>query len=156
MLKPEVVADVKIARESFLDVIEEAKPILMEHWEELATYLDVPLEPDYAAYEAIDKQGLLAIYTVRARGELVGYSVYFVRRHLHYKITVATNDIIMIRKHYRNFGLGSALFSFIELDLKDRGVDVIYTSAKLSHPELSLLLELRGHKEVDRSFSLRL
>ena len=150
-------ADVKIARESFADVIEEAKPILIEHWEELATYPDVPLEPDYAAYEAAEKQGMLAIYTARVRGELVGYSDYFVRRHLHYlSIIVATNDIIMIRKPFRTFGVGSALCDFLEADLKAQGVAVIHTSAKTTHPELSFLLKSRGHTEVDRGFALRL
>lgn len=149
--------DIKVALESYVAVIDEMRPILAEHWEELATYSDIPLDPDYAAYEDIDKKGLLAVYTVRVKGELVGYSVYFVRRHLHYQGHVfATNDIILVRKPYRNYGVGTALFDFIEDDLRAKGVNVIFTSAKSTHPELATLLETRGHQEVSRGFSVRL
>jgi GNAT superfamily N-acetyltransferase len=148
---------VKIARESFASVIEEGKPFLQEHWEELATYSDIPLDPDYEAYEALDKQGLLWIYIVRLRGEIVGYAPYFVRHHLHYRKHIfATNDIIIVRKPYRNYGIGTALFDFIEDDMRVQGVAVVHHSTKLTHPELAMLLKSRGHEEVDHGFALRL
>jgi GNAT superfamily N-acetyltransferase len=152
----EITTDIKIAREPFAAVIEEGKPILFEHWEELATYSDIPLDPDYEAYEAADKNGMLWLYVARLRGEMIGYAPYFVRRHLHYRCLIATNDIVLVRKPYRHFGFGTALFDFIEADMVAHGVAVIHTSTKTTHPELAFLLRSRGHEEVDRGYSLRL
>ena len=159
MLKPNLAseADVQIARERFLDVIEEAKPILVEHWRELAFYPDIPLDPDYALYETLDKAGIVSIYTVRARGELVGYAVYFVRPNHHYRSARwAISDIILVRKGYRTYGIGSRLFAFAEDDLRRQGVTVMHTTTKHEHPELATLLKARGHQREGSSYTLRL
>ena len=146
-----------IARESYFDVIEEGKKFLHEHWEELSLYPDIPLEPEYEFYEVLAKNNLLAIYTVRVQGEMVGYAVYFIRKHYHYASTKwAFGDIILVRKPYRKFGLGTALFDFIENDLRSEGVAVINTETKIMHPELAMLLRARGHKEATLGFSKRL
>ena len=147
----------EIAVEAFADVIDEAKPLLVEHWHELALYPDIPLDPDYEAYAALDKAGAIVIYTVRAHGELVGYAVYFIRKHLHYRQhTWAVNDIVLVRDRYRDFGIGTSLFDFIEADLRKRGADVIHTGTKVLHPELAMLLRARRHTEAEIGFSLRL
>jgi predicted acetyltransferase len=147
----------KIAREDYFEVIEEGKNILPEHKAELSIYQDIPLNPDYTVYEALAKSGILALYTVRVAGEMVGYAVYLVRKHAHYKdYTWAVSDIILVRKPYRQFGLGNALFAFIEHDLRAQGVDVIHTMTKTAHPELAMLLQSRGHQLAETSFSKRL
>jgi GNAT superfamily N-acetyltransferase len=152
-----LLVDVGIAVESFADVIDEIKPLLVEHWAELALYSDIPLDPDYTAYEALDRAGAIVIYTVRAHGELVGYAVYFIRKHLHYRQhTWGINDIVLVRDRYRDFGIGTALFDFIEADLKKRGVNVMHTNTKVLHPELAMLLRARSHQEAEIGFSLRL
>jgi len=150
-------AEIKIAREKFADVIEEAKPLLVEHWTELSLYPDIPLDPDYEVYQALEKLDQMSIYTVRARGEMVGYAVYFTRRHHHYRsATWAMSDIILVRNGHRNLGVGTALFDFVEQDLRSQGVDVIHTMTKTAHPELAMLLRARKHQEAELCFSLRL
>lgn len=147
----------KVAREDYFDVIEEGKKILPEHKSELSIYQDIPLNPEYEVYESLARKGMMALYTVRVAGEMVGYAVYFVRKHHHYKdYTWAICDIILIRKPYRQFGLGNALFAFIEDDLRKAGVDVIHTMTKTAHPELAMLLQSRGHQHAETSFSKRL
>ena len=146
-----------IAYESLASCLEEAKPILEEHWKEITVYRDIPLDPEYDLYETLEKTGSLAIYTIRVQGELVGYSVYFVRRHLHYRNHVwANNDILLVRKPYRNFGIGKQLLDFVENDLRSRGVNVIHHGTKTAHPELALLLQSRGHQRVEVGYSFRL
>ena len=147
----------RIAREDYFEVIEEGKNILPEHKAELALYDDIPLNPEYEVYETLAKKGLLSLYTVRVAGEMVGYAVYFVRKHHHYRdFTWALSDIILVRKPYRQFGLGNALFAYIENDLRAQGADVIHTMTKTAHPELAMLLQSRGHQHAETCFSKRL
>ena len=149
--------DVKIARETFADVIDEIQPLLREHWAELSLYPDIPLDPDYEIYKALERLNQLSIYTVRLAGEMVGYAVYFTRKHHHYRtVTWAMSDVILVRKAHRNLGVGMALFDFLEQDLRARGADVIHTMTKILHPELAMLLRARQHEEAELCFSKRL
>ena len=135
------------ARETYAEAVGSIRPLLLEHWRELATYGDVPLDPDFEAYRVLDAAGVLRIFTVRIASDLVGYAIYFVRSgHVHYRSTPwAVSDIVLVRREHRNLGVGNGLFEFIERSLAEEGVRVISTMAKLAHPELSLLLEARGH-----------
>jgi GNAT superfamily N-acetyltransferase len=149
----------KFAVETYDQVVDDIRPLLRDHWQELATYHDVPLDPDFDAYAAMEKAGRLRIFTVRGEGNqpLVGYAIYFVSPHHHYKMTKwAISDIILIVAEHRNLGLGHGLFDFLEDALRAEGVEVMYTMAKLKHPELSLLLELRGHEKNEVIHAKRL
>src|SRR3989304_2665579 len=66
------------------DLFAEAKPLLEEHWAEIATYKDIPLDPEWEMYVLAEDTGHLRTYTFRDHGELKGYAVFFVRTHLHY------------------------------------------------------------------------
>jgi GNAT superfamily N-acetyltransferase len=145
-------------RETYSEIVPDLRPILEEHWKELALYDDIPLDPDYGVYNSLEQAGVLRVYTVRHSVEgLVGYAVYFVRRHHHYKRhTWAISDVILVRSAHRNAGVGNALFDFLERALKAEGVDVIHTMTKAAHPELAYLLEARGHIKAEVCYSLRL
>ena len=147
----------EVAREDYFDAIEEGRHLLPEHKEELAIHKDIPLDPDYAAYEAVARAGLMALYTVRVEGKMVGYAVYFVRKHMHYQsASYAICDIILIKKGHRNLGLGTALFDFVEKDLAEQGVDVIHNGTKAGHPELAMLLESRKWVKSEIHYEKRL
>jgi GNAT superfamily N-acetyltransferase len=148
------------ARETYDQVIDEIKPLLVEHWRELALYQeDIPLDPDYEIYRAMDHKGALAIYTIRygAERRLVGYAIYFLRNHHHYRgAKWATSDIVLVAQSHRNLGAGNGLFDYVEQDLRNQNVNVIHTMTKLEHPELAFLLESRGHQKVEVNYSKRL
>lgn len=74
------------------------------HYEELCANREViELAPDFDRYQQLEDMGKLAIFTVRDDGILVGYSIFFVDAHIHYKNQLfANNDIIFLHKSYRN------------------------------------------------------
>lgn len=153
-----VKAEYTVAIEPWAKFIADAEPILYEHWDELAIHKDIDLDPDYYLYAEMERLGWLVIYTVRHPLDgLVGYALYVVRPHLHYRKHLwASNDIILIRSSHRNAGCGNTLMEFVERDLKERGVAVISTGTKVAHPELARLLEARGHAKGEIGFTLRL
>lgn len=146
------------AIEPFKGLIDEVKPLVERHWKELALYQDdVLLDPDYATYEAANEAGMSLAFTARIDGELIGYALYWVRPHMHYKTTLcAVSDLFWIAPEHRNFGVGSGMFAFIEDELKRRGVKIVHTTFKTAHPAAGKLLEMRGHTLVEYAYSKKL
>jgi len=147
-----------IAEEPFWPAVEEALPLLKEHWAELARNKeDIPLDPDFKIYDALEKAGMLATFVVRKEGNLIGYAVYLVRNHPHYRQHVwAVSDLFWIHPAHRDGRIGLALFAAVEKGLKARGVHVMHTTHKTDHPTPGVLLKRRGHAMIEQGYSKRL
>lgn len=144
--------------ETYAQVIEDIKPLLERHWQEIAVYDDIALSPDFEFYANADKLGMMAVYTARLNGKLIGYAIYFIRKgHHHYQEAGwAVSDIILVLPEHRNTGVATGLFDLIESDLEARGISVMHTTAKTAHPQLSAFLEARGHAMIEKGHSKRL
>ena len=140
--------------EKFSDVIEEAKPLLARHWEEIALNKDsVPLDPDWQRYANLEATGQLSVVTVRAAGRMIGYCCMVVHPGLHYRSCLeARMDIFWIAPEYRGRMGGVRLFRAVEAELKRRGVKRMYVGSKL-HRDSSRLFEALKYKEIERWYS---
>lgn len=146
------------ARESYAEIIEDIRPLLGEHYRELALFQDeIPLDPDFDKYRALNEAGAIVFYTARLNGALIGYAIYaVVARHLHYRHRFAVNDICWIAPAHRNFGVGTGLFDFVEADLALEGPIVMMTETKEHAPALAALLLSRGHEKMGLVLAKRL
>lgn len=150
---------VEIAVERLKDAIEDAKPLLEEHWREIAVYKDIPLEPDWGFYQMADNAGILRIYTVREERtrDMLGYAVFIVKAHAHYRgHKWALNDIVWLHPKYRQMNIGRALVREWERDLQALGVHVVHVNAKVQHPALAYLLNEEGYAPVEAGYEKRL
>lgn len=138
---------VRFAVESIANVIEEIKPLLTLHWEEIAGYKDsIPLDPDYEKYETMAQQGRLVIVTARDAGKLIGYSIFFLVNHMHYKSTLfAVNDVIFMLAEYRKGMAGVKLIKLSEVATKSVGAIKISWHLKPDH-DFRPILERLGYK----------
>lgn len=135
----------QIQQEAYSDaLIAEMKPMLYEHWLEVATFKDrIPLDPDYPAYQMLDGAGKVLCLTARIEGVLVGYSVFLLRRSSHYKSTsAALNDVIYVHPRCRRGSLGLRLIRETESRLKAMGVVKITWHAKPQTQLADLLVRL--------------
>ena len=148
----------KIAVETLVDVKEECGDLIAAHWVEIAVWPDIPLDPDWSGYENLEKAGMLVIYTVRNEtNQLVGYAVFFMRKHLHYKgHSWAANDIIWVHPDYRDGKIGTNLVQFWEQDLQARGIHVVHVNVKVAHPALGFVLRLEKYTTVEHGLEKRL
>jgi len=148
------VEHLSLAVEQFSQVIEEAKPLLYRHWEEIALDRDrVPLEPDWARYASLEAMGALSVVTMRQNGRLVGYSCMVVQPGLHYRSCLeARMDIFWLAPEVRGRMGGVRLFRAVEKELQRRGVKRIYAGSKL-HKDVSVLFQKLGYMPVERWFS---
>lgn len=131
----------------------ELATILPEHYEELCVTKDFPLEPDFAAYDRLNTAGMLKAVTCRSDGSLVGYIIFIVQPHLHYRsCTTAFEDLYYVKKEFRKGRTGIRLFQFAEKVLKDAGVKRIILHTKI-HMDNSRLFEYLGYKNTDKLFT---
>ena len=137
--------------EEFSRVIDEAKPLLYRHWQEIALDQDaVALEPDWQRYAALEAAGALSIVTARVGGKLVGYSCMVVQRGLHYRsLLEARMDIFWLAPEYRGRHGGVRLFRAVEKELQRRGVRRVYCGSKL-HRDSSRLFAALGYRPIEQ------
>lgn len=142
-------------REQFAAILPELKPLLQLHWEEVAFYKDIPLDPDYDTYIAVENIGKLRVFTVREQGELIGYAIFFIG-HMHYKSTpIATQDVIFLHPDHR--GRGARLILYCDFQLASEGIQVVMHHTKMAPGlDFSPILKRLGYEETDRVLARRL
>lgn len=132
---------------------DEMDALLHLHYDELCVTKDFPLAPDYDAYRKLWDMGMLRCITLRADNELIGYIIFIIQPHLHYRTCkTAFEDIYFLRKDYRKGTIGVRLFKYAEKVLKSIGVDRIIVHTKI-HMDNSKLFEYLGYKWTDKLFT---
>jgi GNAT superfamily N-acetyltransferase len=136
-----------------LDFIPEFEKLFPEHYDELCVTKDYPANPNYDAYRQMGEAGLLRTITCRADGELVGYVIFYIQPHLHYKdCLTAFEDLYFVKKEYRKGRVGIRLFQYAEQVLKERGINRVVIHTKV-HLDNSKLFEYLGYKHTDKIFT---
>lgn len=138
-------------------ILDELKPLLEKHWEEVAWYQDtIKLNPDYDKYLTLEKADCLMVSTVRNEKELIGYNIHIIVPNLHYSDHLyAMNDIIFLAPAHRHAGLANELIDWSESLLEKKGVSVITYHMKLAHPFRSLM-ETTDYEPQEIIYSKRL
>lgn len=140
--------------EEYEDVADDIKPLLEEHYDEIAKYKDIPLAPDWTAYRELCRAGIVKIFTCRQDDRLIGYGIYFIKPHLHYiTCLVAQQDILFITKGYR--GTGFRFINWCDEQLKALGVQMTVHHVKASH-NFGPMLERQGYELMDLIYTKRL
>lgn len=146
----------KYQRECLHDILDELRPLLQVHWEEIAHYPDIKLDPDYAGFLKLEELGFLRCYTGRDEGKMVAYAIFLVKESLHYQTSLqATQDILFVHPDYRKGMTGFRLVRFCDGELKREGVQVVYHHVKAAH-NWGNLLEHMGYGLVDLIYAKRL
>jgi len=144
---------IQYKQEFLCTCLEEFKPMLVKHWEEIAINKDtIKLNPDYDKYYALEDLGMLKVFTARDEGKPVGYILFLVDSNMHYQDTIwAKMDIFYVNPEHRNARVAVRLIKFAEDCLKQDGVDVIMIGTK-SHKPFDRLLEFLGYSEVEKYY----
>ena len=132
----------------------DAKPLMRQHWEEIALDRDViPLALDEAKYQKMSDDGILHVLTAREGSLLRGYYLAFVLPHTHYATSgkMAFTDIYFLQPSARTGSNGIRLFEEAERTLRELGVSRIYLSTKVKR-DCGSIFESLGFKLSDRVF----
>lgn len=151
--------------ESWWEVLPELRAMWPDHYQEVSDHDALsPPDVDEENYgRAATMQGL-HIVTMRRKGELVGYVLALVARHLHHQWALsATVTMFWVRPAERKGWRGITLFKVLERTLAKRGVRFLY-SATLTHKSASTnrsldigpILEFLGYMPIERLYRKRL
>lgn len=154
----------KTAVENLMERLDELKPLLNEHWQELALNQDkVPLDIRWEVYEEACKNNGVLFVTLRDEGRLAGYFCGFISPGLHYRTCLTLQmDVFWLHPAYRGedslekmeeLMLGEQLFKTVQAAARARGVQRIFAGSKM-HKDASFLFEQLGYTEVERYFTL--
>lgn len=113
-------------------------PLLQMHAGELATHPALMrLAPNWDAYHALENtRALLALIAyagdeLTGDNEIIGYSINFIGRHLHYSgLHYAENDVLFVKPEHRGGKLGVRLMRETERLAKARGARMMLWHAK--------------------------
>lgn len=132
--------------------------LLRAHWQEVAHFPDIALEPDWEAYAIVEAAGMLRIFTVRIAGDLVGYAAYIVKHAPHYKSSLqATQDILFLAPQHRGARIGAHLILFADQYFSSQGVQAVYQHTKVKQElDMGPLLTRLGYELVDALWARRL
>lgn len=114
----------------------EAAPLFQAHWEEIARHRDrYQVDLDRDRYLALEREGRLHCVGARIGWGLVGYAIFILSQHLHYRsMRVASCDMIYLAPSARAGGWGYlALVKHCDAELGARGAFVCIHRDKAAH-----------------------
>lgn len=133
----------------------EMLPMLAAHWQEVAHFKDIPLDPDLAMYMRMQESGTMRTFTVRRMSELCGYAVFFLKHNAHYKTSLqAVQDIVYLDPSIRG-RQGLKFLKFCDEALRADNVQAVYHHVKAAH-NFGLVLQRMGYELVDLIYARRL
>jgi len=144
--------DVSFQEEKLSEIIEEIKPLLHAHWQEIGIFDKEkhPLDPDWDLYFKAEAAGIHFFFTVRQDGKLIGYysSILF-PKHFHYRSIFASDcDLFFLAPEFRSGLIGLRMLREVENVLKRKGVNMITHTVKISFP-LEPIMKRLGFEPMD-------
>ncbi len=142
------------AQEPFALIVAGLKTLTVRHWEEIAHNKElIKLDPDWEKYQNLGDMGIAHFTSARKNNELVGYQIYFVMPHMHYKSSLtAISDVLFLAPEVRKGRTGIKLIQFAEKNLKAIGVQRVLQNVKLSN-DWGTILEVLGYKPFERIYA---
>jgi GNAT superfamily N-acetyltransferase len=136
--------------ESLTESLDGIKPILAKNHEETGVY-DLPFNPDYDRYLALDAAGLIRYFTARDRaGELAGFAIFFLDTEIYQKdVRSATQSINYVCAGHR--GVGFAFMRFCDDILKKQGVNSVWRQASAKY-DISKVYERMGYSLIEKTY----
>ena len=133
------------AVEPFREVYDEATSLLVAHWNEIAKNKHLMrLNPDENVYGELADQNKLLLVTARDGGRLVGYFLWFLVRHTHYKhVLVAEEDLHFLLPQYRQGLAGYHLLKAACEVALAHGAELLTVREKIGHEHPAILKRLK-------------
>jgi len=135
------------------DFAKQLESIFPAHYDELCVTKDFPMAPDDERYAQMAEMGWLICINCMDGEELIGYIIFIIQPHLHYKTCItAFEDIYYLKPEYRKGRIGIKMFKYAEEVLNEIGVNRVVMHTKI-HLDNSRLFEYLGYKHTDKVYT---
>jgi len=147
---------IEYSEEAFTtELISKVASMIVEHHHEVSSFKSLKIKPSFDLYSSLYENGFLKIYCIKYEGEIVGYNVFFVRKHHHFDMMHAVQDLIYLQKRFRGRLIGYRFIKWCDERLKELGVDVVYSHVNSEH-NFGRMLERQGYQLIDYVYAKRL
>ena len=144
---------VTFAEEDISAIFDEVHALAeMNHAETTPQSGAIKLDVKRAAYCGLAQSGMLATFTVRDGGELVGYSTWMLSQNLHYDGNWGSCLTTWLHPLYRRGMTAMRFQKFIDEHLIGRGCDRLMSESNDKFPGMGLVLQRRGYKPATHSY----
>ncbi len=127
--------------------------LVEQHYQEVNFFRDQPLDICWDRYVSADRSGNYHLITARHQDYLVGWVGYFVYEHMRHRgYQIAREDWYYVKPGFRKKGIGRSMFTAAESTLKQRGVDRIIMSCKVTPDHTDLIQDL-GYQQHEKNFT---
>jgi hypothetical protein len=132
----------------------DCQTLWVEHYDEIAGDKErMPMRPDVALYEQLERSGQLQIVTARELGTMVGYMLFIVRSHPHYAdVLCGFEDAYFLAMRSRRGSAGIRLIRESITVLKRRGVKRVFIHTKKAK-DMGRILTFLGLAHSDEIYS---
>lgn len=150
-------AQITMGQESLAECLHaQSKALLAQHWAEIATQPDIPLDPWFAGYEDLETRGFLRCYVLRDEGLVQGYAVFLIQQSLKYQTSrEAYCDLLYLVPRLRRGLMGSRFIQWCDQQLSKDGVQVVRHHVQRTRDFGPVLLRL-GYEQEETVYSHRL
>ena len=140
-------------REYLKDILEEMKPLLHTHNEEMGIDVEeVTLDVMWDTYLTLEEADILHVVIARDGEDIVGYYASYIQPHIHYANEVfSSNDTIYLKPEYRKGFTGIRLIKETEKQMRERGVTLMAIVYKEKQP-IDRLLTILGWSPEERTW----
>lgn len=152
-IKPEQYGEFTFAHEKLEDILDEMKPLHLQHWAETEKHRHgITFNPDYETFFRYERAGRAVVFTLRKNGLLFGNFSLYLTQSKHTQQIIATEDTLFLVPEARKGRTAMRLVAYGEKVLQKIGVTEISMSAKLVN-RADRFFELIGYKPVESRFS---
>lgn len=143
---------IEFAAESYSEaLVQEMMPLWIEHHGEVRQ-IEAALDPHIDMYRALAAAQVLRIYTARSESKLVGYQVFTITTHPHFKDRIqAVMDLLYLSPEARLGWMGYKFLTFVDEELRKEGVHLMFRAIAAKN-DFGPLLERMGYRLADLSF----
>lgn len=137
------------------ETLEEARPLAVQHWQEITYLKDIEFIPDYQQYLKLEELGMTRSFSARTDdGILIGYAVFLLQGAFYNKSLIQALQVcLFVDKSHR--GIAPYFFNACDDQLKQEGIfEVLHQSPSLK--DLSILFHHLGYQEIQKVYSKRL
>lgn len=130
----------------------------VDHEREMGRYDGVfVLDPNLDTYQKLDAVDALHFVTAREDGLLLGYAIFIIMPHSHYRnVLWAAGDGLWLDHLARRPRVAARMLDAIEDSLRARGVVLVSIPTHPDRPALARLLESRDYRIDSLGFARRL
>jgi hypothetical protein len=134
---------------------QEALALFKEHYNEIAERKDViKLDPNLENYNTLYEKNALEIHTIRENEKLIGYSLWFLTKHIHYKNSLTANsDVLYISPDHRKGMTGVKFIKWSIEQIKKRKPQRLMFHVK-PFLDYSPILERFGANEFETIYTI--